>query len=406
MEGPKNPQLFTRHTDTVLCCAIDNRTRLAVSGGIDDTAFVWDLDTKHVIFECKGHKESVTAAAFNMNSTYVATGDLNGHIQVRNTITGIKVFESDIDEINWIVWHNKSEYVLLAGTVKGDFWMWNVNDPVAVKIFNSFGSSCTVAKLLDDGVSIVVGYQDGSIRMFDLKTTKVLHKFTGPDTAEIISMDVCSKKSLLVVGCIDSSVRLFALSALKMIGTLYCKSPKMPVDADPETSTEDADDSMDQEPAATTGELEVIDEYTNPEVKQEPNEQGDQEEEEPEEDFENISEDECAVADEESVESVLFSECGNYLAAANNSGTITIWDVATKGIRCEKHTSVGITRCIWTGDGHYVTACLDGSIRIYDINLNELKLVQAHNDQILDIAYRDRIVVTASEDKTCRVTSL
>lgn len=447
-----NSDLFTRHSDSVLCCAIDDRPKLAVSGGIDDTAFVWDLDTKHVIFECVGHKESVTAAAFNRNSVYVATGDLNGYIQVRNTRTGIKIFDYDIDEINWILWHSKSEHVLLAGTIKGDFWMWNVNDPAAVKIFNSFGSSCSVAKLLDDGMNIVVGYQDGAIRIFDLKTTQAVHRLE-PGAAEIISMDVNFEKSLLTVGCVDSSIRIFTLGILKLVGTLYCKSPPKPVD----TYAADSELEADDQEGASVDELEIIDEFTDPDIKKETIQDDDKEDEgegqgekerqgvgesegegegkeegeverkgeggeekaqegqgereeagqeEGEDKDESISEDEGASFDEDSVETVMFSPCGTYLAAANNSGTIIIWDVSSQAKRCEKHTGIGVSRSVWLDNNQYVTACLDGCIRVYDINLNELKHIPAHSDQILDIAARGQLIVTSSEDKTCKVVRL
>lgn len=419
--SPIGSDFFTRHNDSVLCCSIDNRTRLAVSGGIDDTAFIWDLNTKHVIFECLDHKESVVAAAFSLNSTYVATGDLNGYIQVRNTTTGLKVFDYEIDEINWILWHNNSEYVLLAGTTKGDFWMWNVNDPAAIKTFPSFGSSCTAARILPDGVNIVVAYQDGAIRVFDLKTRQVIFRLTEPNSAEIISMDVNPKKSIFAVGSMDSSIRLITINILRHVGTVYCKTPETPTSVAIEQG-EPMDESSDQAPASSQDddaidtdqvdpahaeELEVIDEYSRPDDKSEGTIADGADEEDEEEDDE-LSDD---GADDgtntlESVESVLFSPCGNILAASNNSGTITFWDVSSQVVRCEKHTGVGITRCAWTDDGRYITGCLDGTIRVYDINLTEVTQIPAHKDQILDIDYRQGMLVSASEDKTCRVIRL
>jgi len=407
MNSEETIDLFTRHTDSVLCCAIDNNSRLAVSGGIDDTAFVWDLNTKHVIFECSGHKESVVAASFSLISTYVATGDLNGYIQVRNTTTGNRVFDFEIDEINWIFWHNTSDYVLLAGTTKGDFWMWNVNDPVAVKTFNSYGSPTTAARLLPDGIKMIVSYQDGSVRMFDLKTKQSIQSYHDPDKAEVISMDLNPKKSIFAVGCIDSKVRLITISTLKVIGTLNCQTPselhgkqleQAPEEApaqleEGENNEEECDDSTDPSKLQS---VEVIDEYTG--VKEDVDPQGDEDEESMTESSDEES------GDPNSVESVQFSPCGQFVAASNNSGTTCIWDVSTQALRAIKHTGVGVTRAAWTTSGDYVSAHLDGTIRISDNNLVEkLKLI-AHEDQILDLALKENLLVTASEDKTVRVT--
>lgn len=433
---------FTRHNDSVLCCSIDNHNRLAVSGGIDDTAFVWDLNTKHVIFECLGHSESVVAASFSANSTYVATGDLNGYIQVRNTTTGIKVFDYEIDEINWILWHNTSEFVLLAGTTKGDFWMWNVNDPAAVKTFPSYGSSSTSAKLLPDGMRIVVTYHDGSVRMFDLKTRQTVLQLETPNKAEIICMDLNHNHTILAIGCIDSTVKLITMSNFKVIGTLQCKSPQATStlattsdgggDNEGGTSTsanpaiKQESEPMDHSDAVLTRELdqggdmngneedtpintepiEVIDEFTGTQETKAEDKAGDGNDGDGDEDDEDLDEyySNVGPADEESVESVLFDRSGSFLAAASNSGSIFIWDVASQTVRVERHTGVGITRCAWTKECRYVTGCLDGVVRIYDLNLNPLEEVNAHRDQILDVAYKDGILVTGSEDKTCRVT--
>jgi len=402
-----NDQIFSRHNDSVLCCSINDLTRVAVSGGIDDTAFVWDLNTKHVIFECIGHKESVVAAAFSLNSTYVATGDLNGYIQVRNTTTGIKIFDFDIDEINWILWHNTSEFVLLAGTKTGDFWMWNVNDPAAMKTFPSFGAPTTAAKLLSDGMAIVTAYADGSLRVFDLKTKKVISNLTDQDRAEIISLDLNPNKALIAVGCVDSSVKLITLNTFKTIRTLHCKSPRNVaensscIEAEERADMELSDGNVPDKPAVGESEqdqqdtepLEVIDEYTGCDGQTE----GDV-------DLSESDDEEVSVTD--SVESVLFSRCGTYLAAANNSGSIIFWDVSSLALRCEIHTGIGITRCAWSDDGNYITGCLDGVVRIYDTNLNTLNEISLHTDQILDLAYRKGVLVTASEDKTCRAIAL
>lgn len=56
-----------------------------MTGGQDDKAYVWDAKTGEVVLECTDHKDSVTFADFSYDNTYVATGDMNGNIQVRKT---------------------------------------------------------------------------------------------------------------------------------------------------------------------------------------------------------------------------------------------------------------------------------------------------------------------------------
>lgn len=176
----ESTQVFSGHEKAVLCCGLSGDKRYAVSGGEDDKAFVWRTDDSGVVFEAIGHKESVVCVGFNSNDTHVATADMNGLIQVW-TMSGEKVFDFEVDEINWMSWHPMAHNVLMAGTAAGDAWMWKLNPSLTAdcKTFQSFGKSNCVAKCLSDGKRIAMGYEDGVIRIWDLKTVSVIHGISG-----------------------------------------------------------------------------------------------------------------------------------------------------------------------------------------------------------------------------------
>nr|KAF6352855.1 angio associated migratory cell protein [Pipistrellus kuhlii] len=84
MEGPDDSEVtFALHSASVFCVSLDPKTNtLAVTGGEDDKAFVWRLSDGELLFECAGHKDSVTCAGFSHDSTLVATGDMSGLLKV------------------------------------------------------------------------------------------------------------------------------------------------------------------------------------------------------------------------------------------------------------------------------------------------------------------------------------
>lgn len=55
---------------------------LAATGAEDDKAFVWNTVSGEILFECTGHTDSVTFADFNYDDSYLATGDMNGIVQI------------------------------------------------------------------------------------------------------------------------------------------------------------------------------------------------------------------------------------------------------------------------------------------------------------------------------------
>lgn len=164
----------------VLCCAISSDKRYAASGGEDDKAFIWRTCDSSVVFQCDGHKDSVIGVAFNSNDSYVATADMNGVINVWD-ITGDRLFELEVDEVNWVLWHPTAPNILMAGTSAGDAWMWKLNNnrTTDCKTFQSFGKSNSAVKCLSDGKRIAMGYEDGVIRLWDLKTASVIHSING-----------------------------------------------------------------------------------------------------------------------------------------------------------------------------------------------------------------------------------
>lgn len=75
----------------VFCVALDPTGTIAVTGGEDDAAFVWRVDTGAKMFECRGmpllchvtgleFKDSVTAVAFNFDGTLLATASMDGAV--------------------------------------------------------------------------------------------------------------------------------------------------------------------------------------------------------------------------------------------------------------------------------------------------------------------------------------
>lgn len=71
--------------ESVFCGALNKDAKYAVTGGEDDKAYVWDAKTGDVLLECKDHKDSVIFADFSHDDEYLATGDMNGFVQVRET---------------------------------------------------------------------------------------------------------------------------------------------------------------------------------------------------------------------------------------------------------------------------------------------------------------------------------
>lgn len=215
--------VFDKHEKAVFCCAVSPQgEQYCITGGEDDVAYVWNRNTGDIHFECTGHKDSVIATCFNHDGSLVATGDMSGVIGVWKVETKERVWDFEISELRWMEWHHRSN-VLCAGTGEGEAWMWRIPSGNC-KTFQSFGAGNECGKIMQDGTKAIMGYEDGKIRIWDLKSCSVIHAITD-NTAHIESVtviDCYQDGTLAMTGSTDASAKIINTVTGKVITTFHC----------------------------------------------------------------------------------------------------------------------------------------------------------------------------------------
>lgn len=186
---------FTQHTKSVFNSAVSKDGNIAVTGGEDDVAYVWSTDTGQVLFECTGHKDSVTEVVFNHNDQYIATGDMGGLIQVWSTKDKNLVWCFEGDEVEWLLWH-PTVNVLFCGCQSGDIYVWQIPSGNCKVLPSPSNISSTCAKLHPNEKQLLAGYQDGMLRLWDIKEASAL--WTNTESTTITAIDLSADGSLAV----------------------------------------------------------------------------------------------------------------------------------------------------------------------------------------------------------------
>ena len=81
----KNKNFFHVVKGSVFCGSLNKTSDYVVTGGEDDIAYVWDVNSGEIVFECEGHEDSVIFSDFSHDDSYVCTGDMSGIIKVWKT---------------------------------------------------------------------------------------------------------------------------------------------------------------------------------------------------------------------------------------------------------------------------------------------------------------------------------
>lgn len=342
--------VFSKHKGSVFTCSISPTGSVAATGGEDDLAYVWKIGNGDILFTCSGHKDSVTHLCFSHDGTLLATGDYGGYIQVWEVASSSKIWEFEVGDLGWLSWHHAS-HVLLAGTADGEMWMWLVPHG-NTRTFPSYGSPSLCGAFLYDGKRAVAGYEDGSIRMFDLKSGQMLHQVSddSQDVSPVINVVVQKDDALVIFGSTDGKAKLFNTSNGKLIGSLNCE----------------VSDGADDEAAALL---------------------------------------------DHTVEAVTFChQMPNIAVTATLAGYITIWDVSSKTVRHTLNQGCGSSQLTWHPQEPVLfTAGLDGTVRSFDVRSGQpLTKFTGHKQSILSfcISNDGSALLTASDDGTARVFKL
>ncbi|XP_061745140.1 angio-associated migratory cell protein [Nerophis ophidion] len=340
---------FSKHSGSVFCVSLDPATNsLAVTGGEDDKAYVWRVSDGEVLFECTGHKDSVTCAVFSHDSSLVASGDMSGVIKVWKVETKEEVWSFEVGDLEWLEWHPCAP-VLLAGTDGGNMWMWKIPSGDC-KTFQSSACQATTGKVLPDGKRAVVGYEDGTVRLWDLKQGNAIHVIKGQDGHKgALTCLACNKDSSLVLtGSVDGFAKLINTVTGKVVGVFSLEGCKA---------------------KGARGEEES-----------------------------------------NSVESVGFCNILPLVAVAYLDGTMGIYDLPTQVLRHSCHHETGIVHLRWEESSSVVsTSSLDGALRQWDARSgNMLSEYRGHSAEILDFTMNREatLAITASGDNQAKVFCL
>ncbi|KAM9821234.1 angio-associated migratory cell protein [Neosynchiropus ocellatus] len=338
---------FSKHTGSVFCVSLDPATNsLAVTGGEDDKAYVWRVSDGEVLLECTGHKDSVTCAMFSHDSALVASGDMSGLIKVWKVETKEEIWSFEVGDLEWLEWHPCAP-VLLAGTNDGNVWMWKVPSGDC-KTFQSAACQATCGKILPDGKRAVVGYDDGTVRVWDLKQGKATHTIKDGHQGALTCLACNKDGSLVLTGSVDGSSKLVNTTTGKVLATLLAEGT----------------------PARA------------------PKDEG----------------------ETNSVESVGFCNILPLVAVAYLDGTLAIFDATTQALRHRCHHEAGLVQLLWEESSSIVSTCsLDGALRLWDARTGGMiSEYRGHAAEILSFTVnRDAsLAVTASGDNQSKVFCL
>lgn len=213
---------FSGHNGPVFCGSLHPTENLAVTGGEDDKAFVWCTQTGNVVFVAEGHKDSLIATEFSSDGNYLATGDMAGYIQVFKLSQDYKiVWQFEMGDMSWLQWHSAAN-VLIAGADTGETYVWRMPSGDC-KVLQGNGHKAEIGTITANGKGLIVGYADGTVKLWDIKTSTVLQDIPADSalghTSSITCIAADPDNGRFITGSDDGKIMLANSSG--PLGNLY-----------------------------------------------------------------------------------------------------------------------------------------------------------------------------------------
>ncbi|XP_071876593.1 angio-associated migratory cell protein isoform X2 [Bombus fervidus] len=351
--------VFSGHkTGSVFCGSLNKNGTLATTGGEEDKAYVWDTSSGEIILDCTGHKDSIIFSAFNHDESYLATGDMSGMIQVWKLADKTKVWDYNMGDATWMMWHTVAN-ILLAGSVDGEIYMWKIPDGDC-KVFQGYGCRAETGSIFPDGKRIAVGYEDGVIRILDLKTSSVLSSISSAlgHSSTITTIDCHWDNNLILSAAVDGKTIISMSNTGKIVSILQ---------------------------NLNNGEHNNVTNNDQNAVSSEGN------------------------RDSNWVETAAFCKDPAFQVAATGTvnGEIFIWDISKQMLRQKIFQESGISKLLWKGNTTLLfSAGLDGMLRCFDgKDGRRLRSFIGHVADILDlyISENGEKALTTSDDSTAKI---
>jgi WD40 repeat protein len=344
---------FAGHADHVFCIDLSADGSRALSGGGDDTAYVWDTRSGAQLHKLSGHTDSISQCGFSSDGRLCATAGYDNVVKVWDAQSGalVRTLEGPSAEVEFVEWHSRGN-VVLAGSADCTAWVWDAASGNVVSVLAGHEAALTCGGFTPNGKRAVTGALDGQVRLWDPATSSCVHAFQGHDwhQAGVVSLAFSTLATIFACGGQDGSVRVGSLEARRAVASF------------------DHDTGRPRSDLAAQAE---------------------------------------AGAEASSVEAVAFCDVANFLASGATDGKVRIFDLNTQSCRqvCQ-HDDTVIKLAFLPQSMLFVSGSADGAVRLWDSRSGYMvRLLTAHKDLVNDFSLKGGVLASCGDDRLCHVST-
>ncbi|KAI8149650.1 WD40-repeat-containing domain protein [Fennellomyces sp. T-0311] len=200
----------------VLCLQYCDAQNILITGSLDRTATVWDLETGKVLRVLKGHSRCVRTLQFD--DTKLVTGSMDHTLKIWNYHTGqcIRTLEGHTDGVVHLHFDSR---ILASASNDGSVKVWNFQTGQCFTLTHP--DKVTHTQIYQHN-KLVSSSVDGTIRLWDLDTRTCTHVFRGHMGPVHVAIPGCLQQDPVIMsGSADGTIKVWHVETAKCLKTLF-----------------------------------------------------------------------------------------------------------------------------------------------------------------------------------------
>ncbi len=221
LENGKASQHLIGHIAGVTAVAISPDSKWAISGSVDKTCILWDLESGKASQHLIGHIASVSAIAMSPNSRWAISGSVDKTCIIWDLKNG-NVQQIFYGHTNWITSVGISIDGKQATSCSKDNTciVWDLITGQSLQIIKGFNFMNKAVSISPDGKRAISNSEESACILWDLERGKALQTLRG-HTNEVFAFALSPDSKRAISGSFDFTCILWDLERGQAIHTLY-----------------------------------------------------------------------------------------------------------------------------------------------------------------------------------------
>jgi WD40 repeat protein/serine/threonine protein kinase len=370
------------HTGAVHSLVFSPDGRRLVSGSLDGAVKIWDVSTAQEILTLRGHFGNVFSVAFSPGGRRIVSASADQRVRVWDGSPldgepeqGCLTLRGHRDDVNNVMFHPKQARVLVSAGADGTIRLWDARSGKLLHKLAAHGGRVEGLAFRPDGERLAAPGSLKNLQVWD--TTEWKEVVSCPPAAGgLRSVAFSPDGHLLASAGYDFLVTIWDAASGQKIRELHDHNWAI-------HGVAFGPDGRLLASASADGTVRVWEVATGKEVVQRP------------------------LRHEGMATSVAFHPNGQRLASGSVDKTVKIWDTTTwKPIRIFRDPTGGVQSVTFSPDGKRIAwGSMDGTVKIWDEASDEIQTLRGHTGWVKSVAFSPdgKQIASGSADGTVKV---